>query len=454
MALQHTHAPPAEGICQILPFNDPRAVETRPPRVIVRGDGCHVIDESGNRYLEMASGLWCAGLGFTNDRVAEAVAAQMRTLPFYHGFLGKAVRPALDLAQRLASMTPDPLNRVLFSNSGSEAVDTAIKIATYYNNARGLPAKKKIIARETAYHGSGIMSASLTGLAPCHHGFDLPVPQVLRTGSPSHYRDAHPGETETAFSQRRARELEALIEREGAGTIAAFIGEPVVGSGGIITPPEGYWDAIQDVLRRHDILFIADEVITGFHRTGRTFGCETCGIHPDIMILAKQLSAAFQPISATVISDTIGEVIADAAHAYGTFGHGFTYSGHPVAAAAALAVLDEYERLDVAGRVDRLAPVLAKCTESLADESAVGEVRSQGLLAGVELDDRYCREHLGKPAADTAQAVVSRAESMGVIFRAAAGGVIGVCPPMIIGEDTLTGAFATLRQAIRAETAS
>lgn len=434
-------------IYQVMPFADPVATNVSPPKVMASGEGCRVVDEDGNSYLEMVAGLWCAGLGFTNEAVTTAVTEQMRRLGFYHGFMGKASRPPLDLAERLVRMAPAPLARVLFANSGSEAVDTAIKLVAYYNNARGRPRKKKIIAREHAYHGSGVTSAALTGMEYCHHGFDLPADRVCRTGSPHYHRFGESGESEQEFARRRARELEELILVEGPDTVGAFIGEPVQGSGGVIIPPADYWQEIRKVLDRHDVLLIADEVICGFHRTGAVFGSDTYGIRPDMMVLAKQLSGGFVPISALLISAGIHEHVARAAHDYGTLGYGFTYSGHPVAAAAALATLDEYERRDIPARVNRLGGVLREELASMATLPGVGEVRSVGLLGAVEMDEQACSQRLARSAADTAAAIVREAERNGVIFRAADRS-IAVCPPMIIDEAELAQMGTTLRAAI------
>lgn len=400
----------------------------------------------------MVAGLWCAGLGFSNEAVSAAVFTQLQTLPFYHGFLGKASRPAIDLAEKLAGMSPDPLTRVLFASSGSEAVDTAVKLVSYYNNALGRTSKKKIIAREQSYHGAGTCSAALTAMEYCHYGFDVPEDRVLRTGSPSHYGCAESGESEIEFSKRRARELDKLITDAGSDTVGAFIAEPVQGSGGVVLPPEGYWAEIQNVLAKHDVLLIADEIICGFHRTGRPFGCNTYDIRPDIMTVAKQLSAGFIPISAVLISEEIYQSIADTSHSYGTFGYGFTYSGHPVAAAAALEALAEYERQEVPARVNRLAPCLESALAELRTEAAVGDVRSIGLMGGIELDAAFCETRLGRSAADVASAIVCECEERGVILRTA-GSVIAICPPMIAGENEIAEMMEALRGAIRGVTA-
>lgn len=439
---------PSSTVSQMLPFSNPRTVDSTRPNVMVRGEGCYVYNEHGDAYLEMMAGLWCAGLGFDNDAITRAVTHQLRTLPFYHGFLGKATRPTLDLADRLVAITPEHMNRVVFANSGSEAVETATKLVTYYHDALGRPGRNRIIARDQAYHGSGTTSAALTAMDYCHDGFGLPVERVLRTGSPDYHQCAEPGEAERDFSRRRGRELDRLIIDHDPATIGAFIGEPVQASGGVVLPPDGYWDEIQNVLARHDLLLVADEVVCGFHRTGNPFGCDTYAIRPDMMILAKQLSAGFLPISAVMLADRLYPPIADAAAVRGVFGHGFTCSGHPVCAAAALAAIDEYDRLDVAGCVRRAGNALRVRLDELATETGVANTRCVGLLAGVALADDVCRRHLNRSAADTAAAIVRECEARGVIFRAA-GTVIAICPPMIIQDSELDLMAAVLRDAIR-----
>ena len=272
------------------------------PLVMERGEGIYVVDTAGKRYIEAMAGLWSVGLGFSEKRLVQAATRQMETLPFYHTFSHKSHGPLIDLAETLVRLAPVPMSKVFFTNSGSEANDTAIKLIWYRSNALGLPEKKKIIARHRAYHGVTIAAACLTGLPNNHRSFDLPV-QVLRARCPHHWSEAQPGEDEDAFSTRLADELEAMIQAEGPETVAAFFAEPLMGAGGVIVPPRGYWEKIQAVLRRHDIILVADEVICGFGRTGRMFGCETFGIEPDVMILSKQLSSSYLPISAVVANE-------------------------------------------------------------------------------------------------------------------------------------------------------
>lgn len=429
-------------MAQLYPFTDPHAAQDTAPLEIVRGDGCTVTDAQGNTYIDAVAGLWCASLGFTNDRLAAAAQRQYGTLGYYHSFMGRTPAIANQLSAKLAALLPQPLSHVLYGCAGSDAVETAAKLVRYYQNARGRPDKKRIIAREGAYHGSGNVSAALTAMSYCHDGFDTPAAQVLRTGRPHYLRDAEPGESEIAFSKRRARELNDLIAAEDAGTIGAFIGEPAMGAGGVLMPPEGYWAEIQTVLARHDILLIADEIITGFGRTGRWFGCQTWGIEPDMMTMAKQLSASFFPISAVAMSREVHDTIARQAHDLGVFGHGFTYGGHPVGAAVALETLAIYEEMDLEAHVGRLSADLARRLAGLQDHPLVAELRIKGLLAAVELGPDGTEEGLGALVAEEAAA-------RGVFFRAI-GNVIAVSPPYTISESDLDRIATVLRDSVDA----
>lgn len=421
-------------MAQLYPFTDPRSSG---PRVIVSGEGAWVTDGEGRRFLDAVAGLWCTALGWSNEELVEAAADQMRRLPYYHSFKGRAPEPTERLAQRLAAMLPGDLDHVFFGLSGSDAVETAVKIAQFYQNARGKTAKKRIIAREGAYHGSGIVSFGLTGLAYLHGGFDQPKGLVVRAGRPHHYGDGRPNESPRQFAERRARELDEQIRAEGPDTIAAMIGEPIMGAGGVIIPPEGYWDAVQEVLRAHDILLIADEVITGFGRTGRMFGCETYGIRPDLMTMAKQLTSAYLPLSATAVSRPVFETVAEHAHGMGIFGHGFTYGGHPVSCAVALKALEIYERMDLLARVERLGAHLEARLAALRGRPGVGDVRSQGLIGAVEL-----HPGLGPRAG-------AEAEARGVFFRVV-GDILAFCPPYVVTEDEIDHMVAVLGDSVAA----
>ncbi|WP_024514240.1 aspartate aminotransferase family protein [Bradyrhizobium sp. Tv2a-2] len=425
------------------------------PTVITRGEGVYVYDDSGKKYLEGMAGLWSTSLGFGEKRLVEAAMRQMEKLPTYHIFNGRANEPMIELAEALLKIAPKGLGKgldkglgkVLFANSGSEANDQAAKIVWFYNNAIGRPRKKKIISRVRAYHGITVFSGSMTGLAPNHNDFDLPVGGVLRTDCPSHYLFGLPGESERAFVDRLVGNLEQMIIREGPDTIAAFIAEPVNGAGGVIVPPRDYFPRVQEVLRRYDILFIADEVICGFGRTGNMFGCETFGIEPDIMTVAKALSSAYLPISATIISEKIAEAITAHSGKLGNFAHGFTYAGHPVSAAVAVETLKIYAERDILAEVRKVAPYLQEKLQALADHPLVGEARGVGLIGAVHIvADKASRTPL-PPAAGIGPLIQQSAMDRGVLLRAAPDAVY-VCPPLIITKAEIDELMDALSAAL------
>jgi len=419
------------------PSSNLAVVQSEGPLVISRGDGVYVYDEAGKRYIEGMAGLWCAGLGFSERRLAEAAHRQMLELPFYHSFSGKVPEISTHLAEQLMAVAPPGLARVFFANSGSEANDSAVKLVWYYNNALGRPAKKKIISRMRAYHGVTVASGSLTGLAFAHNDWDLPAPRVLHTSTPHYWRGAQPGESEEAYADRLAAELEALIQHEGPDTIGAFIAEPVMGAGGVIVPPAGYFERVQRVLARHDILFIADEVICGFGRTGQMFGSQTFGIRPDILTCAKMLTSGYQPMSAMMVTPTIYEALVRQSEKLGVFGHGFTYSGHPVPAAVALETLAIYKERDIVGHVRAMAPLLQDGLRALADHPLVGEARGVGLIGALELvRDKRDRSSFDAKLAVGAK-VVANAQKRGAIVRVLPGDIIAFSPPLIIAPHEI-----------------
>jgi len=406
------------------------------PLVIERGEGVHVWDRAGNKYIEGMAGLWSVSLGFSEPRLVEAARRQLERLPYYHTFGHKAHSPVIDLAEALVERAPVPMSKAIFQNSGSEAVDTAIKLVWYYHNAIGKPEKKKIIARENAYHGVTVAAASATGLARMHADFDLPIDRFLRAGCPHYFKEARDGEDEEAFSQRMADELEALILDEGPETVGAFIAEPVQGAGGVIVPPRGYFERVQAVLAKYDILLIADEVITGFCRTGNYWGSETFGLRPDMLTCAKALSGSYLPISAVLVNDRIYDALVVESERHGIFGHGYTYSGHPVPAAVALETLKIYDERDILAHVRRIAPRFQTGLRQFADNPLVGEVRGVGLVAGIELmADREARRSFD-PALRVGAQVAALAEAEGLIVRAM-GDTLAICPPLIINEGEL-----------------
>ena len=417
------------------------------PLVIVKGDGIHVIDEQGQRYVEGMSGLWCASLGFSNQRLIEAGQRALQSLPYYHTFNQRTNVAVADLAERLLALAPVPMARVFFANSGSEANDSAVKMVWYYHNAIGQPAKKKIIARRGAYHGVTVAAASLGGLDGNHRDFDLPIDRFLHVGSPHHYREARPGESEEAFATRLAEALEQTILAEGPETVAAFIAEPVMGAGGVIVPPATYFEKVQAVLRKYEVLMIADEVICGFGRTGQMFGCTTFGIQPDILTCAKALSSAYMPISAVMVNDKLHRAIAAHSGKLGSFGHGYTYSGHPVAAAVALETLKVYEDEQIVAKVQALAPAFRAGLQAFAGRACVGHVRAVGLIGALELmADKAARTPF-PPERKVGARLAQLALEQGLIVRAM-GDVVGLCPPLIITAAELADLFARLTRAM------
>jgi 4-aminobutyrate--pyruvate transaminase len=432
---------------QLHPFTNLERHETEGPLVISSGKGVYVYDESGREYIEGLAGLWCTALGFGEERLVEAAARQMRRLPYYHQFGGKANEVAIALAERVVRLMPVPMSKVFFNNSGSEANETAIKLVWYYNNALGRPRKKKIISRLRAYHGVTLGAASLTGLAVSHRDFDLPIPQVRHADCPYHYRYAKPGESEEDFAARLAESLEQQIQREDPETIAAFIAEPVMGAGGVIVPPRTYFEKIQAVLRKHDVLLIADEVICGFGRTGRMFGTETFGLRPDIMTMAKAITSGYLPLSATVISEEIYRALVRQSGKHGVFAHGYTYTGHPASCAVALEVLDIYEERDLLDHVRRMSVRLLDGVRALADHPLVGEVRGVGMVAGVELVPDKPGKGVFEPLGSAGGLFVQRAQANGLIVRNLVD-TVALCPPLIISEGEVDEMLRRFRKAL------
>jgi 4-aminobutyrate---pyruvate transaminase len=438
----------ARDIANVLhPYTNAATHEKVGPLVIERGDGIYVIDNAGNRYIEGLGGLFCASLGFSEQRLVEAAYRQMKQLPFYHSFGGKSHETAIELAERLISLSPVPMSKVFFANSGSEANDTAVKMIWYYHNSIGKPEKKKIISRLRAYHGVTVASASLTGLPINHRDFDLPIKGILHTDCPLHYRYANPGESEEAFATRCAEALEAMILKEGPDTIAAFFAEPVMVSGGCIVPPPTYYEKIQAILRKYDILLVVDEVICGFGRTGNMFGTETFDLQPDIITMAKQLSAAYQPIAAVMINERVYSAIRSSSGSIGTFGHGFTYGGHPVATAVALETLKIYEERDIVSHVRSIMGDFQSGLHTLADHPLVGNARGVGLVGALELVANKETKQPFDASWGVAAHVGERALKHGLITRAL-GDTINFCPPLIISKAEIADMYARAKLAL------
>jgi 4-aminobutyrate--pyruvate transaminase len=432
---------------QLHPYtNAVRHAETG-PIVIEKGEGIYVFDDEGNRYIEALAGLWSVAVGFGERRLVDAAARQLEKLPYYHTFAHKSHTPSIDLAEKLASITPAGLNHVFFTNSGSEGNDTVIKLVWYYNNALGRPNKKKFLARTQAYHGVTVAAASLTGLPNNHRDFDLPAIPVRHLTCPHFYRFGLPGETEAEFVDRLAGELETVIAEEGADTIAAFIGEPLMSAGGVIPAPAGYWQKVQEICRCHDILVVADEVITGFGRLGTPFGSDYYGIQPDLMTLSKQITSSYQPLAAVMISDDVYKVVAENSGKIGTFGHGYTASGHPVATAVALENLAIIEERDLIGNAARMGEIMQQRLGELRSHELVGEVRGAGLIAGVELvadkETKAFFEQRGKVGAY----VFARAHQHGLIVRNILD-TLAFCPPLIITEAEIDAMVTAFRRTL------
>jgi 4-aminobutyrate--pyruvate transaminase len=430
------------------PYTQLAAFRETGPLVLERGQGVWVYDTAGKAYLEGMAGLWCNALGHGNAELAEVAAAQMRKLAFSPLFSGKSHDPAIELAETLKAMAPVPVSKVFFCNSGSEANDTQIKLVWYMNNALGRPAKKKIISRVRAYHGVTIAAASLTRLPVNQTDFDLPIERIVFTECPHHYRHAEAGESEEDFASRLAAEFEALIEREGPETVAAFIAEPVMGAGGVIVPPASYFQKMMAVCDRHDVFMIADEVITGFGRLGTPFGAQALGFAPHALSVAKALSSGYLPIAAVLIPERMYQALLDQSRKLGPFGHGFTYTGHPVAAAVAQRTLEIYVRERMVQQVAAKAPRFQARLGALAEHPLVGEARGLGLIGAAELvADKRSRRPFA-PAQGIGGHVMRFAEAEGLIVRAVGGDNIALCPPLVISEAEIDEMFNRLTRAL------
>ncbi len=431
----------------IHPYTNLDAHRTVGPLVLERARGIHVYDVDGKPYIEGMAGLWCAALGYGNEELVEAAASQMRKLSFTHLFSGRSHDPAIELAEKLKEIAPMPVSKVFFGCSGSDANDTQMKLVWYYNNALGRPRKKKIISRLKGYHGVTVASASLTGLPNNHIDFDLPIAGVLHTSCPHHYRFGLDGESEEEFATRLAHELEEMIQKEGPDTVAAFIAEPVMGAGGVIVPPATYYPKIKAVLDRHDVLLIDDEVICGFGRLGTPFGCTAMDMKPDTMSLAKAITSSYQPLSAVLVPESMYEAMLAESRKIGTFGHGNTYAGHPVAAAVAIKTLEIYERDDIFGHVRTLIPNFQKRLRALADHPLVGEARGVGLVGGLELVADKKTKRAFAPKQGVAPKTVVFGQEEGVIVRAI-GDTLAICPPLIIKAAEVDELFDRVGRAL------
>lgn len=438
----------ARDVATVLhPYTNLATLPEQGTLILERGQGVFVYDVDGKPYLEGMAGLWCNALGHGRDELADAAAEQMRKLPFAHLFGGKSHDPAIALAEKLKEIAPNDASRVFFCSSGSEANDTQMKLIWYVNNALGRPRKKKIISRIKGYHGVTIASASLTGLVNNHLDFDLPISTVRHAACPHHYRFAHEGESETEFSARLAAELDAQIEAEGPETVAAFIAEPVMAAGGVIVPPEGYFAAIQPVLEKHDVALIADEVVCAFGRLGEWFGSTAMGMRPQTVSVAKAITSAYMPLGAVIIPCWMDEALVAQSAKIGVFGHGFTYSGHPVAAAVALKAIEIYERENVFAHAREVMPLFMRRLKALADHPLVGEARGAGLMGAVELVADKAGKRAFHPSQLIGPTAAAFAQEEGLIVRAM-GDAVALCPPLVITAEEVDEMFDRLGRAL------
>ena len=433
----------------INPYTNLKDIRKYGSLIIEKGRGIYVYDENNNKYIEGLAGLWCVALGFNNKRLIKAANKQLNLLPNYHSFTGKVPLTTLKLSEELVKISPKSLTKVLYANSGSESNDTAIKMAWYYQNALGRTKKKKIISRYRGYHGVTIMSGSLTGMEYAHKGFDMPRDFVVHTDSPHYYKDSLSQESSREFVNRLLKNLDNLIIKEGAENIAAMILEPIQGAGGVIIPPDNYLKGVQKLLKKNAILLIVDEVICGFGRTGNMFGCDTFQIKPDMMIIAKGLSSGYVPISALLINEEIYETISDFSSINNVFGHGYTYSGHPVAAAVALETIKIFKDENIIGHVKEISEKFNTKMEQLNVHSIVGNARSIGLIGAIELVQNKNNKTYFDPEIGIGSRIVKNAQKNGLIVRALQGDIVALCPPLIINIKEVDILFNKFNKSIK-----
>ncbi len=415
------------------------------PQIMENAEGVYVFDNQGKRYIEAMAGLWSVAVGFGEKRLINAATAQMEKMAYYHNFAHRAHPAVIDLAEKLVSMAPVPMSKAFFTNSGSEANDTVMKMLWYRSNAMGMPQKKKFISRIRGYHGVTIASASLTGLPYNHTSFDLPIDGVLHTTCPHYWKEGQEGETEEEFATRCAEDLDRMIQEEGPDTIAAFFAEPVMGAGGVVVPPATYWEKVQAVLAKYDIIFVADEVINGFGRTGNMFGSQTYDLTPDVIVLSKQITSSYVPFSAILVNDRFYEPIAEESGRIGVLGHGFTGAGHPVGAAVAL---ENIAIIEERGLVEKAAETGAYFRHQLAKFDGhpfVGETRGVGLIAALQLDHPEFEVKPGLMGAAMGKELYAR----GVISRPMID-AMAFCPPLIIEQDQVDVIIDTVAAGLEA----
>jgi L-2,4-diaminobutyrate transaminase len=423
-----------------------------PGRIVTGGSGVFIEDRDGRRLLDAFAGLYCVNVGYGRQKIADAIAEQAKNLAYYHAYVGHGTEASIRLSKMIIDRAPKGMSRVYYGLSGSDANETNIKLIWYYNNVLGRPEKKKIISRWRGYHGSGVMTGSLTGLAGFHNAFDLPRAPILHTEAPYYYRREDRSLSEEQFAQYCADQLEKLIVAQGPETIAAFIGEPVLGTGGIVPPPKGYWQKIQAVLKKYDILLVADEVVTGFGRLGSMFGSDHYGIEPDLITIAKGLTSAYAPLSGVIVGDKVWKVLVEGSDKLGPIGHGWTYSAHPICAAAGVANLELIDELDLVKNAGETGAYFRKAlSDAVAGHKNVGDVRGEGMLAAVEFvedkDDRKFFDAAKKIGPQVAAALATS----GVIGRAMPqGDILGFAPPLCLTHEEADTVVAKTAEAVKA----
>ncbi|GLQ17704.1 aspartate aminotransferase family protein [Maritalea porphyrae] len=408
-----------------------------PTRIVTGGSGCHIVDREGNKLLDAFAGLYCVNVGYGRKEIAEAIADQAKELAYYHSYVGHGTEASITLAKMILDRAPKNMSKVYFGLGGSDANETNVKLIWYYNNILGRPEKKKIISRWRGYHGSGLMTGSLTGLELFHKKFDLPLEQVVHTEAPYFFRRENAEQTESEFVAHCVAELETLISLEGADTIAAFIGEPILGTGGIVPPPAGYWAAIQEVLKKHDILLVADEVVTGFGRLGTMFGSEHYGIEPDLITIAKGMTSAYAPLSGSIVGEKMWTVLEKGTDENGPIGHGWTYSAHPIGAAAGVAnlnLIDSLGLIENAGTVGSYLNVQMR--QALHEHPHVGDVRGEGMMCAIEFVADKEKRNFFDPAQKIGPQIAAGLLEKGVIGRAMPqGDILGFAPPFCLTKE-------------------
>lgn len=423
-----------------------------PGRVMAGGEGIHVVDKDGREFIDGFAGLYCVNIGYGRTEVAEAIHRQALELAYYHTYVGHSNEPQIQLSEKILELAGPGMSKVYYGMSGSDANETQLKIVRYYNNVLGRPQKKKVIARQRGYHGSGIASGSLTGLKAFHDHFDLPIEGILHTEAPYYYHRGaeREGMSEREFSAHCAAKLEEMILAEGPETVAAFIGEPVLGTGGIVPPPEGYWEAIQGVLAKYDVLLIADEVVCGFGRIGADFGSHHYAIKPDLITIAKGLTSAYQPLSGVIVGDRVWQVLEQGTGEFGPIGHGWTYSGHALGCAAGLANLAIIEREGLTANAAETGAYLQQCMQrTFGEHPLVGEVRGVGMLAALEFSPVPARRAFFDPALKVGPRVSAAAMSENLIARAMPqGDILGFAPPLVTTRAEVDEIVARAKRAV------